>query len=103
MPDIGTLLSRLADPRAIVDIAVVTIVIYWLLRVAQGTRATQLIRGIIILFALIFFFASALDLSTLNWLLSNTWPALIVAVPVIFQPELRRALAALAICSRTSS
>ena len=92
MPDIGTLLSRLADPRAIVDIAVVTIIIYWLLRVAQGTRATQLIRGIIILFALIFFFASALDLSTLNWLLSRTWPALIVAVPVIFQPELRRAL-----------
>lgn len=92
MPDIGTLLSRLADPRAIVDIAVVTVIIYWLLRVAQGTRATQLIRGIIILFALIFFFASALDLSTLNWLLSRTWPALIVAVPVIFQPELRRAL-----------
>jgi uncharacterized protein (TIGR00159 family) len=92
MPDIGTLLSRLADPRAIVDIVVVTIIIYWLLRVAQGTRATQLIRGIIILFALIFFFASALDLSTLNWLLSKTWPALIVAVPVIFQPELRRAL-----------
>jgi uncharacterized protein (TIGR00159 family) len=92
MPDIGTLVSRLADPRAIVDIAVVTVIIFWLLRVAQGTRATQLIRGIIILFALIFFFASALDLSTLNWLLSRTWPALIVAVPVIFQPELRRAL-----------
>jgi uncharacterized protein (TIGR00159 family) len=92
MPELGTLWSRLADPRALIDIAVVTVIIYWLLRVAQGTRATQLIRGIIILFALIFFFASALDLSTLNWLLANTWPALIVAVPVIFQPELRRAL-----------
>jgi uncharacterized protein (TIGR00159 family) len=92
MPEFGTLISRLFDLRAIIDIAVVTVIIYWLLRVAQGTRATQLIRGIIILFALIFFFASALDLSTLNWLLSKTWPALIVAIPIIFQPELRRAL-----------
>ena len=91
-PDIGTLVSRLADPRAIIDIIVVTIIIFWLLRVAQGTRATQLIRGIIFLFTLIFILASLLDLSTLNWLLAKTWPALIVAIPVIFQPELRRAL-----------
>jgi diadenylate cyclase len=68
------------------------VVIYWLLWVAQGTRATQLIRGVIILLALMYFLATSLDLSTLNWLLSKTWPALVIAIPVIFQPEIRRAL-----------
>lgn len=92
MPDFGWLLSRLGDLRAILDILSVTLIIYWLLWVAQGTRATQLIRGIITLVALVYFLGSSLQLNTLNWLLSKTWPALLVAVPVIFQPELRRAL-----------
>lgn len=92
MPDVTWLVSRLGDPRVILDILVVTLIIYWLLWVAQGTRATQLIRGIIILFAFIFLLGTSLQLSTLNWLLARTWPALVVALPVIFQPELRRAL-----------
>ncbi len=92
MPDLTWLLSRLADPRVILDILVVTLIIYWLLWVAQGTRATQLIRGIITLFAFVFLLGTSLQLSTLNWILGRTWPALVVALPVIFQPELRRAL-----------
>ena len=92
MPDIGWLISRLGNPRAIVDVLVVTLIIYWLLWVAQGTRATQLIRGIVILLALVYFLGTSLELTTLNWLLSRTWPALVVGIPVIFQPELRRAL-----------
>ena len=92
MPDIGWLLSRLGDPRNIVDVLVVTVIIYWLLWVAQGTRATQLIRGIVILLALVYFLGTSLQLTTLNWLLRQTWPALVLGIPVIFQPELRRAL-----------
>ena len=92
MPDIGWLLSRLGDLRSIVDVLVVTVVIYWVLWVAQGTRATQLIRGIIILLALVYFLGTSLQLTTLNWLLRQAWPALIVGIPIIFQPELRRAL-----------
>lgn len=92
MPDIGWLLGRLGDIRALLDIAVVTGIIYWLLWVAQGTRATQLIRGIGILIAGIFLLSTSLQLTTLRWLLGNLWPALVVALPVIFQPELRRAL-----------
>ena len=92
MPELGWLFSRLGDLRAILDIVAVTVIIYWLLWVAQGTRATQLIRGVIIFLALGYFLATSLDLSTLNWILSRTLPALIVAIPIIFQPELRRAL-----------
>ena len=92
MPDLGWLLYRLLDVRALVDILVVSIIIYWLLWVAQGTRATQLLRGIVILVAVIFFLANTLQLTTFNWLLNKIWPALLVAIPIIFQPELRRAL-----------
>ncbi|MDQ3412493.1 MAG: diadenylate cyclase CdaA [Chloroflexota bacterium] len=92
MPDIGYLASRLGNPRTIIDVLVVSVIIYWLLWVAQGTRATQLIRGIVIFLVLLLIIGSTLGLTTLNWLLAQTWPALIVAIPVIFQPEIRRAL-----------
>jgi diadenylate cyclase len=92
MSEFRWLLSQFGDFRVIIDILVVTTIIYWLLWVAQGTRATQLIRGAIIFFAVAYFLARSLDLATLNWILSRTWPALVVAIPVIFQQELRRAL-----------
>jgi uncharacterized protein (TIGR00159 family) len=92
MSEFRWLVSQLGDLRVVLDILVVTTIIYWLLWVAQGTRATQLIRGAIIFFALAYFLARALDLATLNWILSRSWPALVVAIPVVFQPELRRAL-----------
>lgn len=92
MSEFGYLLSRLGDPRSVVDVLVVTVIIYWVLWVAQGTRATQLIRGIVILLALVWFLGTSLDLTTLNWLLRQTWPVLAVGIPIIFQPELRRAL-----------
>ncbi len=92
MPEIEWLLSQFGSLRSILDIAVVTLIIYWLLSVAQGTRATLLLRGAIIFLAIGYILATVFELSTLNWLLARTWPALIIAIPVIFQPELRRAL-----------
>lgn len=91
MTNLGWLLGRMTDPRSIIDILTVTIIFYWLLWVAQGTRALHLIRGILTLFALLLILGNILNLSTLQWLLRAVSPALIVAVPVIFQPELRRA------------
>lgn len=92
MPEVTWLLSKLTDPRSIVDILVVTIIIYWVLWVAQGTRATQVLRGAVILLVFAYVLASSLSLTTLNWVLERLWPALFVAIPVIFQPEIRRAL-----------
>ena len=92
MPEVTWLLSKLANPRSIIDILVVAIIIYWVLWVAQGTRATQLLRGAIILLALAYLLASTFSLTTLNWVLERLWPALFIAIPVIFQPEIRRAL-----------
>jgi diadenylate cyclase len=92
MPELTWILSRFTELRSIVDILVVTIIIYWLLWVAQGTRATQLLRGVVILLVFAFVLGSTLSLTTLNFILSRTWPALLVALPIVFQPELRRAL-----------
>ena len=92
MPDPGWLLSQLSNPRNIFDILVVAVIIYWLLWFAQGTRATQLIRGIVLLLALAFIFGTTFQLTALNWVLQQTWPVLLISLPVIFQPEIRRAL-----------
>lgn len=85
------MLERLLNVRTILDILVVAVLLYWLLWVVQGTRASSLIRGIFTLFFLLFLLGSVLDLQTLNVILASIYPALIVAIPVIFQPELRRA------------
>lgn len=81
------------DIYALLDIAIVALIFYWLLGVIRGTRAVQLLRGFGIVLAISFLLGSALRLQTLNWLLERViQPALFVAIPVIFQPELRRAL-----------
>src|SRR5918999_1890047 len=92
MPDPGWLLSQLSNPRNAFDILVVALIIYWLLWVAQGTRATQLIRGIVTLLAVVFLVGTTFQLTALNWVLGQTWPVLLISLPVIFQPEIRRAL-----------
>jgi diadenylate cyclase len=92
MPDFAWLISQLGNPRNVIDILVVALIIYWLLWVAQGTRATQLIRGIVTLLAVVFLVGTTFQLTTLNWVLAQTWPVLLISLPVIFQPEIRRAL-----------
>lgn len=92
MPQAEWLLAQLGDLSSILDVLVVSLIIFWLLWVAQGTRATLLIRGLLVGGALLLFLAWVLQLDTLNWILSGIWPALIIAIPVIFAPELRRAL-----------
>jgi diadenylate cyclase len=92
MPDFAWLIAQLGNPRNVIDILVVAVIIYWLLWVAQGTRATQLIRGIVTLLAVVFLVGTTLQLTALNWVLTQTWPVLLISLPVIFQPEIRRAL-----------
>jgi uncharacterized protein (TIGR00159 family) len=92
MSELTWLLSRLGEPRSLIDIAVVTGLLFWLLWVLQGTRATQLLRGAAIFLISAILLSRLLDLRALGWLIDNMWPVVIVAVPIIFQPELRRAL-----------
>lgn len=91
MPEIFWLLYRVT-PFAVLDILVVAAIFFWLLTIAQGTRALPLLRGILILIVALVFLSTVLPLRTLGWLLGTSLPALVLAIPIIFQPELRRAL-----------
>lgn len=75
-----------------VDILLVTLVFYMLLRLIHGTQAVQLVRGILLFMLLAIAIASVLQLTAFTWLIRGTVSALLVAIPVIFQPEIRRAL-----------
>lgn len=80
------------DWRSLVDILVVAVIIYWLLTLIQGTTAVMVVRGIVTLLLVGTALGSLFNLTVLNWVLRNSIPALIVAIPILFQPELRRAL-----------
>jgi diadenylate cyclase len=74
-----------------VDILVVAFISYRVLLFFVDTRAMQLMRGvfIIVIFGMI---ARALDLRTITWLLGWLLSAVLIAIPIVFQPELRRLL-----------
>src|SRR5690242_2990857 len=77
---------------AVLDILIVTLLLYWLLSLIAGTSAATLVRGILILLTLGFVLSNVFNLTMLQFLLRNSIPALIFAIPVLFQPEIRRAL-----------
>lgn len=75
----------------IVDILLVTYVIYKLIMVIRGTRAVQLLKGITIILA-IWSLSRLLGLRTLEFIMTQTVTYGLLAIIIIFQPELRRAL-----------
>ncbi|AGL00162.1 diadenylate cyclase CdaA [Desulfoscipio gibsoniae] len=76
---------------SIIDILIVAFVLYRLMLLIQGTRAVQLIKGMVVLLVATAA-SSLLNLNTVHWLLRYTMTGLLVALPIVFQPELRRAL-----------
>jgi diadenylate cyclase len=80
------------DWLSVVDILLVALIFYWLLFLVRGTQAVPLLRGVLILVVLAVLTTSIFPLRAFSWLVHNAVPALLVAIPVIFQPELRRAL-----------
>ena len=84
-------LSPIDILAAVVDIGVVAYVLYRLFLLIQGTRAIQLLKGVIVLVAATFI-SQWLGLKTVYWLLGKVTLGLAVALPIVFQPELRRAL-----------
>jgi len=77
---------------SILDIVLVAILIYQFLSLVRGTRAAPMLVGVAAL-ALAFYFARLGELRTLNWLLSTLLPYVVFALIVVFQSEIRHALA----------
>ena len=76
----------------IVDIGIVTLLFYSITFMFRGTQAVALFRGIALLVIGLISVAAVLRLEALSWLIANSLTALAIAIPVIFQPEIRRAL-----------
>ncbi len=75
----------------ILDIIIVAFIVYWFLSKILESKAVRILYGIIILIALLLL-GHFLNLLTLSWLLKYLGLMLIVAIPIIFQPEIRSAL-----------
>ena len=75
----------------LVDIVIVAFVLYKLYFAIKDTRAVSLLKGLVVLmFATLV--SKWLGLNVINWVLQKTMTVVMVALPVVFQPELRRAL-----------
>ncbi len=91
--------------RYVIDILLVTYVIYKLIMLIRGTRAMQLLKGIVVII-LTWLLSKWFQLTTLHWLMSQAFTFGVLALVIIFQPELRRALEQLGrgkLFSRTST
>ena len=96
---IDTLWSLVADQTAgfdpvrdVIDIALVTLGVYWLLLLIRGTRAVQILMGLLLLLGASLA-SQAFELTTLQWILDNFLSSAVLIIIVLFQADIRRALA----------
>lgn len=93
MPDAALPITALArlDVRSALDILIIAILIYYLLKLLRGTRAVQMLVAIGLL---IIFYRGAkwARLEMVEWLLTTLLPYIAITLIILFQPEIRRAL-----------
>jgi diadenylate cyclase len=77
---------------SVVDLALVAGIFFVLLLLLRETQAIVLLRGVLLLVVLGSVLSGIDELPAFSWLLQTTLPALLLAIPVIFAPEIRRAL-----------
>ncbi len=78
--------------RDIIDIALVSIILYRLIVIVKGTRAAKMLLGLLLLLAASII-SRNVPLYTLDWLLQGFWAYIVIALIVLFQPEIRKTLA----------
>lgn len=77
--------------KDIVDVALVAIMFYYVIKIIKGTRAEQLFKGILVILILTKI-SDLLRLYTIKWIFSNIMNFGFIAILIVFQPELRRGL-----------
>lgn len=76
----------------ILDILLVAFLFFWVFYAIRGTRAVPLVRGITALLISLAVLTRVVELRAFSWLVEQLLPAILIGIPVLFQPELRRAL-----------
>lgn len=77
---------------SILDILLVTLIFFLVLFSLRDTQAMVLLRGVIFLVVALVLLTTLVELPAFSWLVRNSLPALLLSIPVIFAPEIRRAL-----------
>jgi diadenylate cyclase len=77
---------------SVLDILLVTLIFFVVLYSLRDTQAMVLLRGVIFLVVALVLLTTLVELPAFSWLIQSTLPALLLAIPVIFAPEIRRAL-----------
>ncbi len=80
------------EAASVVDILSLAVLIYLALLLLKGTTAMSVVRGIVMVVVGAVVLSALLDLTVVDWLLRNSLPALLIAIPIIFQQEIRRFL-----------
>jgi diadenylate cyclase len=80
------------DELSVLDILLVTLIFYVILYSLRDTQAMLLLRGVIFLVVSLVLLTTLVELPAFSWLIQSMLPALLLAIPVIFAPEIRRAL-----------
>jgi diadenylate cyclase len=88
--ELAGILGRVG-PKEVIDVVAVAFILYQLLRLVRGTQAMQLIVGLVVL-GIIGVASVQLNLILLGWLFQNAAPIAVLAIVILFQPELRRVL-----------
>ncbi len=93
----ATLLNRiqLSDAAGIIEILVLAFIYYYVILFFRGTRGAQVLLGLMLSMIALLMLTSVFHLDTLSWLFKQFSVYLVVAFVIIFQPEIRRALAEL--------
>lgn len=77
--------------RVVLDILIVAFIFYWAYSFLAQTRAIQLLKGLVVIFA-VALLSTILHLEMFNWLIDNFKTEVVIFIIVLFQPELRRLL-----------
>jgi diadenylate cyclase len=89
--DIFFLFQRL-DWLGVIDILLVTLILFGVLYLVRDTQAMLLLRGAVFILVLVALLTSLVNLPAFSWLVGTILPGLVFAIPVVFAPEIRRAL-----------
>jgi diadenylate cyclase len=76
----------------VIDILLVTLIFFSVLYLVRDTQAMILLRGIIVILVLVAVLTNLVNLPALSWLIKTILPVMVFAIPVVFAPEMRRAL-----------
>lgn len=81
----------LQNPLFLVDFIIVLVIFFWFYQLLKNTRAVRILYGVLIL-GILMYLSSFLHLVLLSWVLGGFLTIVLVAIPVVFQPELRNTL-----------